>query len=120
MGCSHAAHVTFSLIKGPRRGGLAVIVPCDAEVRVGTTASCVAPGSDVLVTNGRAPQPGTAPVVTPEFGSAPRPGHRVEARVGANARSTREACFAGARTGRSGSGRARPPAAGPTRRHRPH
>jgi hypothetical protein len=41
--------------------------------KVGTTASCVAPGSDGLVENGRAPSSGTAARATREVGSAPNP-----------------------------------------------
>src|SRR4051794_1249694 len=57
-----------------------MIVPCEAVVGFGTTASCVAPGRDGLVVIRRAPASGTAPEATTEFGSAPQPGHLVESR----------------------------------------
>jgi hypothetical protein len=64
---------------GPARGpcpwgGLAVIIRERGWVwRVGTTAGRVAPGSDGLVANRRAPASGTAGRATPGFGSAPSP-----------------------------------------------
>src|SRR4051794_26745731 len=95
-----------------------MIVPCEAVVGVGTTASCVAPGSDALVANGRAPQSGTAAPVTTEFGSAP---NSAPCR-GEGSRRTRAARVRPASQGRGpdvlGRGR-RAHRNGPTRPHRP-
>ncbi|HEX2297908.1 MAG TPA: hypothetical protein VHH34_05225, partial [Pseudonocardiaceae bacterium] len=69
----------------PHGPGAGLVSPSPARTGsrygVGTTASCVAPDSDGLVVNGRAPQSGTAAHATREVGSAPNPtthGVRVE------------------------------------------
>src|ERR671925_1218936 len=77
----------------------------------GSTASRVAPGSDGLVDNGRAPQPGTAGQATTGFGSSANPATSPPATGRASGRNTRETGGSCARRSGPRPGTARQPAA---------